>query len=98
MLELPDSHNTIAYRNPVSIYTHQLPAATSADHTLVTGSLSSNPHGEVDIRRALIEADLVGSMVALPAYSSTTRRFSPVSGSANDARLFGGETELSLVA
>ena len=33
---------------------------------LANGSMSSNQSGECDIRRALIEADLVDCMVALP--------------------------------
>ena len=33
---------------------------------LANGSMSSNQSGEGDIRRALIEADLVDCMVALP--------------------------------
>ena len=37
-----------------------------ADHVLSNGSISSNQSGEGDIRRALIEADLVDCMVALP--------------------------------
>ena len=37
-----------------------------ADYVLASGSMSSNQSGEGDIRRALIEADLVDCMVALP--------------------------------
>ena len=37
-----------------------------ADYVLANGSMSSNQSGEGDIRRALIEADLVDCMVALP--------------------------------
>ena len=38
-----------------------------AGFVLANGSMSSNQSGEGDIRRALIEADLVDCMVALPA-------------------------------
>jgi type I restriction-modification system DNA methylase subunit len=38
----------------------------SAVFVLANGSMSSNQSGEGDIRRALIEADLVDCMVALP--------------------------------
>jgi type I restriction enzyme M protein len=60
-----------------------------------------------DIRRALIEADLVDCMVALPDqlfYSTQIPECLWFNGknnsldSANDARLFDGEEELSLVA
>ena len=37
-----------------------------AGFVLANGSMSSNESGECDIRRALIEADLVDCMVALP--------------------------------
>ena len=37
-----------------------------ADYVLVNGSMCSNLSGEGDIRRALVEADLVDCMVALP--------------------------------
>ena len=37
-----------------------------AGFVLANGSMSSNQSGEGDIRRALIEADLVDCMVALP--------------------------------
>ena len=37
-----------------------------AGFVLANGSMSSNQSGERDIRRALIEADLVDCMVALP--------------------------------
>ena len=41
-----------------------------AGFVLANGSMSSNQSGEVDIRRALIEADLVDCMVALPGQLS----------------------------
>ena len=60
-----------------------------------------------DLRRTLIEADLVDCMVALPGQLFYSTQI-PVClwfcgekdtlDSANDARLFDGETELSLVA
>jgi len=37
-----------------------------AGFVLANGSMSSNQSGERDIRKALIEADLVDCMVALP--------------------------------
>jgi len=37
-----------------------------AGFVLANGNMSSNQSGEGDIRRALIEADLVDCMVALP--------------------------------
>ena len=75
---------------------------------LKNGDMSSNRSGgDGDIRRALIEADLVDCMVTLPGqlfYSTQTPVCFGVGGknntldSANDARLFDSETELSLVA
>ena len=48
---------------------------------LKNGDMSSNrPSGDGDIRRALIEADLVDGMVTLPANSSTARRLPFASG------------------
>ena len=74
---------------------------------LAHGSMSSNQSGEGDIRRALIESDLVDCMVALTGQLFYITQI-PVClwfcgknntlDSANDARLFDGETELSLVA
>ena len=73
---------------------------------LANGSMSSNPSGEREIRRALIEADLVDCMVALPGQLLYSTQIpvclwvvwgSSTHDSANDARLFVGETELSLV-
>jgi type I restriction enzyme M protein len=39
---------------------------TAARFVLANGSMSSNQSGEGDIRKALIEADLVDCMVAMP--------------------------------
>ena len=80
----------------------------------VARSASSRPEAKLhglgrqrDIRRALNEADLVDCMVALPGQLFYSTQI-PVClwfcgknnalDSANDARLFDGETELSLVA
>jgi type I restriction enzyme M protein len=80
----------------------------------VARSASSKPEAKLhglgrqrEIRRALIEADLVDCMVALPGQLFYSTQI-PVClwfcvenntlDSANDARLFDGETELSLVA
>jgi type I restriction-modification system DNA methylase subunit len=41
-----------------------------ADFVLANGSMSSNQSGEGEIRRAIIEADLVNCMVALPGQLS----------------------------
>ena len=45
---------------------HHLAPNGSMALLLANGSMSSNASGEGDIRRALIEADLVECMVALP--------------------------------
>ena len=45
-----------------------------ADYVLANGSMSSNQSGEGDIRRALIEADLVDCMVALPGQLKSISR------------------------
>ena len=47
-------------------FIHHLAPAGFAGFVLANGSMSSNQSGEGDIRRALIEADLVDCMVALP--------------------------------
>jgi hypothetical protein len=57
-----------------------------ASFVLANGSMSSNQSGEGDIRRALIEADLVDCMVATPASSSTARRFPSASGSSRKTK------------
>ncbi|MBN1890452.1 MAG: SAM-dependent DNA methyltransferase, partial [Thermoflexales bacterium] len=45
---------------------HHLAPAGIAGFVLANGSMSSNTSGEGDIRRAIIEADLVDCMIALP--------------------------------
>ena len=50
----------------VQHFIHHLGPQGMAGFVLANGSMSSNQSGEGDIRRALIEADLVDCMVALP--------------------------------
>ena len=50
----------------VQHFVHHLSHQGMAGFVLANGSMSSNQSGEGDIRRALIEADLVDCMVALP--------------------------------
>ena len=50
----------------VQHFSHHLAPHGMAGFVLANGSMSSNQSGEGDIRRALIEADLVDCMVALP--------------------------------
>ena len=50
----------------VQHFIHHLAPHGVAGFVLANGSMSSNQSGEGDIRRALIEADLVDCMVALP--------------------------------
>ena len=50
----------------VQHFIHHLAPHGRAGFVLANGSMSSNQSGEGDIRRALIEADLVDCMVALP--------------------------------
>jgi len=50
----------------VQHFIHHLAPHGMAGFVLANGSMSSNQSGEGDIRRALIEADLVSCMVALP--------------------------------
>ena len=50
----------------VQHFIHHLASQGMAGFVLANGSMSSNQSGEGDIRRALIEADLVDCMVALP--------------------------------
>src|SRR5919206_2504513 len=45
---------------------HHLAPAGVAGFVLANGSMSSNQSGEGEIRRALVEADLVDCMIALP--------------------------------
>ena len=60
----------------VQHFIHHLAPQGMAGFVLANGSMSSNQSGEGDIRRALIEADLVDCMVALPGqlfYSTQIR-------------------------
>jgi type I restriction enzyme M protein len=50
----------------VQHFIHHLAADGFAGFVLANGSMSSNQSGEGDIRKAIIEADLVDCMVALP--------------------------------
>jgi len=50
----------------VQHFIHHLAPRGMAGLVLANGSMSSDRSGEGDIRRALIEADLVDCMVALP--------------------------------
>ncbi|RKH60525.1 N-6 DNA methylase [Corallococcus aberystwythensis] len=50
----------------VQHFIHHLAPTGIAGFVLANGSMSSNQSGEGDIRRAIIEADLVDCMVALP--------------------------------
>ena len=50
----------------VQHFIHHLAPGGMAGFVLANGSMSSNQSGEGDIRRAIIEADLVDCMVALP--------------------------------
>ena len=52
-----------------------------AGFVLANGSMSSNQSGEGEIRKSIVETDLVDCMVALLASSSIRRRYRPVSGS-----------------
>ena len=53
---------------------HHLAPSGSMALLLANGSMSSNTGGEGEIRKALIEADLVECMVALPGSPATTIR------------------------
>ncbi|MCK5806442.1 MAG: N-6 DNA methylase, partial [Lentisphaeria bacterium] len=50
----------------VQNFIHHLAPAGIAGFVLANGSMSSNQSGEGDIRKAIIEADLVDCMIALP--------------------------------
>jgi type I restriction enzyme M protein len=51
----------------VQHFLHHLAPGGVAGFVLANGSMSSNQSGEGDIRKAIIEADLVDCMVALPS-------------------------------
>jgi len=58
----------------VQHFIHHLAPQGMAGFVLANGSMSSNQSGEADIRRAIVEADLVDCMVTLPGqlfYSTT---------------------------
>src|SRR5439155_12102440 len=50
----------------VQLFIHHLAPTGVAGFVLANGSMSSNQSGEGEIRKAIIEADLVDCMVALP--------------------------------
>jgi type I restriction enzyme M protein len=50
----------------VQHFLHHLAPTGQAGFVLANGSMSSNQSGEGDIRKAIVEADLVDAMVALP--------------------------------
>ena len=52
----------------VQHFLHHLAPTGLAGFVLANGSMSSNQSGEGDIRKAIIEADLVNCMVALPGH------------------------------
>lgn len=61
----------------VQHFIHHLAPSGMAGLVLANGSMSSNQSGEGDVRRALIEADLVDCMVALPGQLfNSTQKFS----------------------
>ena len=60
----PESNANFAW---VQHFIHHLAPSGFAGFVLANGSMSSNQSGEGDIRRAIIEADLVDCMVSLPA-------------------------------
>jgi type I restriction enzyme M protein len=65
----PIRHSKFSIRHSpawVQQFIHHLAPHGMAGFVLANGSMSSNQSGEGDIRRALIEADLVDCMVALP--------------------------------
>jgi type I restriction enzyme M protein len=50
----------------VQHFVHHLAPTGMAGYVLANGSMSSNQSGEGDIRKAMVEADIVDCMVALP--------------------------------
>jgi len=65
----------------VSHFIHHLAPNGMAGFVLANGSMSSNQSGEGDIRKVIIEADLVTAWSPCPASSSTARRFPCAYGS-----------------
>ena len=64
----PDGNANYAW---VQHFIHHLAPTGLAGFVLANGSMSSNQSGEGEIRKAIIEADLVDCMVALPGSCST---------------------------
>ena len=60
---------------------HHLSPRGTAGFVLANGSMSSSQSNEGEIRKNLIEADLVDCMVALPGQLFTTPRYRPACGS-----------------
>jgi type I restriction enzyme M protein len=58
----------------VQHFIHHLTPSGIAGFVLANGSMSSNQSGEGEIRKAIVEADLVDCMVALPGQCSMRRR------------------------
>jgi hypothetical protein len=71
----------------VQHFIHHLAPAGMAGFVLANGSMSSNQSGEGEIRKAIVEADLVDCMVACPASCSTRRRSRSACGSSRAARM-----------
>lgn len=65
----------------VQYFIHHLSANGIAGFVLANGYMSSNQSGEGDIRKNIIEADLVDCMIALTGNSSIQHQFQPASGS-----------------
>ena len=65
----------------VQHFIHHLAPTGIAGFVLANGSMSSNQSGEGEIRKAIIEADLVDCMVALPGQLFYSRRSPSASGS-----------------
>jgi type I restriction enzyme M protein len=64
----------------VQHFIHHLAPTGLAGFVLANGSMSSNQSGEGEIRKNIIEADLVDCMVALPGQLSTQPKFPSASG------------------
>ncbi len=60
---------------------HHLKPGGHAGIVLANGSMSSSQNNEGQIRAAMVEADVVEVMIALPGSSSSTRRSRPAFGS-----------------
>ena len=60
----------------VQHFIHHLAPNGVAGFVLANGSMSSNQSGEGDIRKALVEADLVDCMITLPAQLSMAHQIS----------------------